>query len=170
MRRSIFDPAGTSRVHRNHHLTRTNDANKIVPASIVTISSSDTPMSDVCSQQQDHHENHHEDHRNDDDTTASWQEEAHWMSFHHAIKNFVSLQNPPLEEEKESLDDLLPTTQEQTFPQFASNLASATTPPSIASDLAETKMRLALAQAERDELEFALLQKQSRRDHNSQSV
>ena len=81
------------------------------------------------------------------------------MSFRHAVQQFASLkltEEYPLEEEVEEKEEEeeLPSSK---APSPANSQISAVS--SLTSDLAETKMRLALAQAERDELEFALLHK-----------
>jgi hypothetical protein len=87
---------------------------------------------------------------------TSWQEEAHWMSFHNAVQQFAYLKLTDeefLEADEDELSD------EEASPKPPP--PSSSTVSLLASDLAETKIRLALAQAERDELEFALLQRQT---------
>ncbi len=87
---------------------------------------------------------------------SSWQEEAHWMSFRHAVHQFASL---ALKEEDSDEDEVPLMKEKPPSPATSDDTASGVS--SLTADLAETKMRLALAQAERDELEFALLQQQT---------
>lgn len=95
-------------------------------------------------------------------TISTWHEEAHWMSFRLAVQQFASIKlgdtlSSSIIHEEETEDD-------ETTPRMVAacptNNAETT---NVLTDLAETKMRLALAQAERDELEFTLLQRQSPR-------
>jgi hypothetical protein len=79
------------------------------------------------------------------------------MSFRLAVQQFASVKlgtSVIQEEEEEETEDEKPRA------ACPTNNAETT---DVLTDLAETKMRLALAQAERDELEFTLLQRQSPR-------
>mmetsp|Transcript_22847 Transcript_22847/g.34631 ORF Transcript_22847/g.34631 Transcript_22847/m.34631 type:complete len:158 (+) Transcript_22847:439-912(+) len=102
---------------------------------------------------------------------TSWQEEAHWMSFRSAVQMFALLKTNDAadqeNEEKEKIvkglkaqsikgDDNSKKTIQCTVPDCNSSSSDASES-ALAADLAETRMRLALAQAERDELEFVLL-------------
>lgn len=95
---------------------------------------------------------------NEQQATSSWQEEAHWMSFRHAVQQFASLKPTKEEEEEVEVEEESPRAK---APSPAPSDGAASGVSSLTSDLAETKMRLALAQAERDELEFALLQREA---------
>jgi hypothetical protein len=90
---------------------------------------------------------------------SSWQEEAHWMSFRHAVQKFTLLKtrSAPIEEEDED-EECDATNDSNVIQRVSSPSSSLSETSALASDLAETRMRLALAQAERDELEFVLLQ------------
>jgi hypothetical protein len=92
---------------------------------------------------------------NNPTAASSWQEEAHWMSFRNAVRQFASLKLTQEEDDEDKLSQ-----EEESSPKPLSSPSNSTSS-SLASDLAETKMRLALAQAERDELEFALLQRET---------
>ena len=90
---------------------------------------------------------------------SSWQEEAHWMSFRHAVQKFALLKTRTTAIEEEGEDAESEESKESKNLQRVSSPSSSLSETSaLASDLAETRMRLALAQAERDELEFVLLQ------------
>ena len=121
---------------------------------------------------------------NEDTEVSSWHEEAHWMSFRLAVQQFASLKlilstttdDPSVAyiATKNDNDDDDHTIQEQDI-NFSNNndernmgvSSTRKKSDSILSDLAETKMRLALAQAERDELEFTLMQQQSPKATNN---
>lgn len=101
-------------------------------------------------------------------TISSWQEEAHWMSFRHAVQQFASHTLVKEAKDKDAIHEDVASSieQNQDHQKKTHNSTTAHSPTSsisssLASDLAETKMRLALAQAERDELEFQLLQKEA---------
>lgn len=102
---------------------------------------------------------------NSKNTTAStWQEEAHWMSFRNAVQKFALLKTPTTSIEEEEEDESDAKSGEEVYiPRHTRGLvlsspSSSSSESALASDLAETRMRLALAQAERDELEFVLFQ------------
>jgi hypothetical protein len=78
------------------------------------------------------------------------------MSFRHAVHQFASL---ALKEEDSDEDEVPLMKEKPPSPATSDDTGSGVS--SLTADLAETKMRLALAQAERDELEFALLQQQT---------
>jgi len=81
------------------------------------------------------------------------------MSFRHAVQQFASLKLMEEDIFEEDDDDEDHETLRSKAPSPTNSAASGVS--SLTSDLAETKMRLALAQAERDELEFALLQREA---------
>jgi len=92
---------------------------------------------------------------------SSWQEEAHWMSFRHAVQKFALLKTNTVSVEEEEEDFESDESDEWKHVQRSlSSSSSSSEASTLASDLAETRMRLALAQAERDELEFVLFQNQ----------
>jgi hypothetical protein len=99
---------------------------------------------------------------------SSWQEEAHWMSFRNAVQKFALLKtsNTAIAEEDED-DESAESTAWKHVQRSSSPSSSSSGTSALASDLAETRMRLALAQAERDELEFVLFQQQQ---HQQQSI
>lgn len=141
-------PAQVARLHRSRHESNSRSSNE-------------TSLSNSTGTAWSHVWNHLD--LDDDDTSlnneaacTSWQEEAHWMSFRNAVQQFASLK---LTDEKllEADEDELSEEEASPKPPSPSNSTAS----SLASDLAETKMRLALAQAERDELEFALLQRET---------
>lgn len=100
--------------------------------------------------------------------TSTWQEEAHWMSFRNAVQKFALMKTsttsstiPEEEDDEDEASGDSTTEWDHVARQRSSSPASSSSSDSaLASDLAETKMRLALAQAERDELEFVLFQQQ----------
>ena len=82
------------------------------------------------------------------------------MSFRLAVQQFASVKFTTIaaviqEEDDEDSDAEIPSA----LHRAAFNCKSGKN--DVLSDLAETKMRLALAQAERDELEFTLLQQKA---------
>ncbi|KAI2512285.1 hypothetical protein MHU86_2161 [Fragilaria crotonensis] len=99
------------------------------------------------------------DHSNSITVQSSWQEEAHWMSFRHAVQKFAMLKtrSAPIQEEDED-GESEENNDSNNIQRVSSPSSSLSETSALASDLAETRMRLALAQAERDELEFVLLQ------------
>ena len=106
------------------------------------------------------------DHCSSNSIQSSWQEEAHWMSFRHAVQKFAQLKTSTvaIEEDEEDIESEESNewkhVQRSLSPSSSSSEAST-----LASDLAETRMRLALAQAERDELEFVLFQNQQQHQY-----
>eukprot|EP00545_Synedropsis_sp_CCMP1620_P012746 CAMPEP_0119004990 /NCGR_PEP_ID=MMETSP1176-20130426/1465_1 /TAXON_ID=265551 /ORGANISM="Synedropsis recta cf, Strain CCMP1620" /LENGTH=154 /DNA_ID=CAMNT_0006956751 /DNA_START=22 /DNA_END=486 /DNA_ORIENTATION=+ len=111
---------------------------------------------------------------NSNNTAAStWQEEAHWMSFRNAVQKFAllktsttasTIQEEDNEEDEES-SAVSPKWNHVARQRSSSPVSSSSSSDSaLASDLAETKMRLALAQAERDELEFVLFQQEQQKN------
>ena len=116
-------------------------------------------------------------------TDGTWQEEAHWMSFRHAVQRFALVQHNNVLEEKDEQDD--DNDNDATDVGFDESSESDETAggrdghnddgvnvhPSRSvgtnnpgrSDLAKTRLQLALAEAKRDELEFVLLQQQQQR-------
>lgn len=95
-------------------------------------------------------------------TASTWHEEAHWMSFRLAVQQFASVKltaaTSVIQEEENEDSDV-----ENSSAIATEAFNSQSSKNDVFSDLAETKMRLALAQAERDELEFTLLQRNSPR-------
>jgi hypothetical protein len=142
-------PAQVARLYRSRHESNSRSSNETS-----LTNSTGTPWSHVWN----HLDLDVDDTSFNNETVwrTSWQEEAHWMSFRNAVQQFASLKLTDeefLEADEDELSD------EEVSPKPPS--PSSSTVSSLASDLAETKMRLALAQAERDELEFALLQRQT---------
>ena len=139
-------PAHAIRLHRSRQAesnSRSSNETSLTP------NSTGTPWSHVWNNFDDHSLDATE--QQQEAAASSWQEEAHWMSFRHAVQQFASLKIAEVEEQEE----------ESASSQSKSPSPSNSVTSSLASDLAETKMRLALAQAERDELEFALLQREN---------
>lgn len=138
--------------HRHHHLRESNSRS----SNETSLTNSTGAWSHVWNNFDDYESSV----GNATNQASSWQEEAHWMSFRHAVQQFASLKLAKEEEVIEE-EDASDKEQEETAraPSPANSAASGVS--SLTSDLAETKMRLALAQAERDELEFALLQREA---------
>lgn len=102
-----------------------------------------------------------------DDQQSTWQEEAHWMSFRHAIHDFCKY-NPvrPKRDPNLSDDDLadlsVPSSSslmKGDMPPDNSSLSSTeenSASSLLASELAKARVMLALAEAEQDELEFTM--------------
>ena len=132
-------------------------------------------------------EGHHHRQSQHEHPIQSWQEEAHWMSFRHAVQQFATLRIqaaviPEIHRDHNSDDSYKDDGDRQAAGEGQEGLVgqenlllqrqdpeSGRSPAALESDLAETKMRLALAQAERDELEFVLFQQQQHGTANDPS-